>query len=335
MAKDEVNNLEFQLLILNPNDKKKAKRPIYPNNKEGATKAAKIIKIFNGQRGLYRSVYNYRGKVDGQNALIDKIYLDFDPDEENGEDYSLEYAQRTSDYLAAKDIRHATYFSGRGFHIYVYTHPVFAYELNNGSDAIHNFVAEMKEDIDIKPDQHVIGDLRRVSRIKNTKNLKTELYCIPISRETLLNSTKEKIEEMAQEPVYDKFIYGNGLIDLRKYDTDKRKIGMSIEYDKEVSLLFSPVAVPKCVQVALDRGDPGYQERYMIITALRDLAYSEGDVTKILEEHLIEEKFCHCVEEEGQVDYLFAKQHLLFPSCDTIKTNGYCIKGCSGQCIYY
>lgn len=330
-----MSKLEFQLLILNPKDKKKAKRPIYPYSQEGASKAAKIIKIFNGQRGLYRSVYNFKGSVDGQNALIDKIYLDFDPDEENGEDLSLEYAKRTSDYLAAKDIRHATYFSGRGFHTYIYTHPIFAYELNNGSDAIHNFVIEMKENIDIQPDQHVIGDLRRVSRIKNTKNLKTGLYCIPISRETLLNSTKEEIEEMAQEPIYDKFTHGKELVDLRKYDADKRRMSMSIEYDKEVSLLFSPVAVPKCVQVSLDRGDAGYQERYMIITALRDLAYSEGDVTKILEDHLMGEKFEHCIYEEGQVEYLFIKQHLLFPSCDTIKTNGYCIKGCSGQCIYY
>ena len=47
-------------------------------------------------------------------------------------------------------------------------------------------------------DYSVVGDLRRVSRMLGTINLKTHLYCIPIEYSELMNFTYESICEMAK-----------------------------------------------------------------------------------------------------------------------------------------
>jgi hypothetical protein len=72
----------------------------------------------------------------------------------------------------------------------------------------------------------------------------------------------------------------------------------------------------------------------MIITALRDLCYTKEDTKKLLKRFLHPKKYRHCVTEENQVDYLYKRSDLYFPSCRTIKEDGLCVKNCPGQKIY-
>ena len=51
-------------------------------------------------------------------------------------------------------------------------------------------------------------------------------------------------------------------------------------------------------------------------------------VFEILKKHLSEKKFKHCIIEEKQLQYLFERDDLTFPSCEKIEKDGYCIKGC-------
>lgn len=317
----------FQLLIIPPQS-----RPTFTTSEEDIQKASEIVNLYNGKKDIYRSIYNYSKEAKGHNALIDKVYIDFDPDAEGKG--ALANARKLSHYLRKTKIRHAVYFSGRGTHVYIYIHPIYAYELDNASMAIKNYVKELTEKLDLNPDWKVVGDLRRVSRLPNTLNTKTGLYCIPLCKSEI-DFPREAIELLAKKQRNTNPLVDGDLVDIQQYDFDDPRFEMQVEAIDGIALGEDVVGVPICVEEILKRSEIGYQERYMVITALRDLAYSKPDIEKILEEHLTPEKFIHCIEEEGQLDYLFERQDLFFPNCNTIKSNGFCVEGCKGSDVYW
>lgn len=312
-------------------------RPTYSCDKEGYIKASELVNIQNGKRNVYRSIYDYMEEPGRNNSIVDKIYIDFDPDEEQEIDPIVE-AKKLSNYLQKKDILHTLYFSGRGTHVYIYINPIMAYELNNPSIAIKNYVRELSEKLDLHPDQQVIGDLRRISRMPNTINLRTGLYCIPLKKDEI-GLNKEKIHDIAKKQRQGRFPIGKNKIELRDYDTEDKRFEHKIDYS-DVKLGEDINGVPKCVEASLMRGDANYQERFNIIVALRDLAYSQSDTEAIIEKYLTAIKPSgvtyaeHCIDEEKQVEKLFNRHDLVFPSCQTIQNNGFCVKGCKGQNIY-
>ena len=305
-------------------------RPTYPCNEKGYQKASNLINIHNGKRNIYKSIYNYIGEPDAQNALIDKVYIDFDPDGDKVN--PINEARKLTNYLQEKNILHTLYFSGRGTHVYIYMNPVMAQSLQNPSMAIKNYVYDISEELNLSPDWQVVGDLRRVSRIPNTINLKTDLFCIPLIKDEM-KLEDEEIFNIAKKQRWGRFPVGKDRLDIKKYDDGSRRDIPKLDY-KGMNLGDDIQGVPKCVEAALKRGEPNYQERFIIITCLRDLAYSQEDVENILQKYLTPDKFYHCVMEERQIDYLFRRQDLIFPKCETIESNGLCVHGCNGQNIY-
>lgn len=313
----------FQLFV-------KPKRRITFSEEE-VSKATKLINFLNGKKDLYRSVYNYISEPAGRNAFVDKIFFDFDPD---GKNDPLGDLNALAEYCIKKNISFTPFFSGRGYHFYIHTHKLFAYELNSPSLAIREFVLDIINKLGIVPDMQVVGDLMRVSRIPNTLNKKTGLFCIPLSKKEALIDDPDYFKKEGSKQRTQQDAYGEQLIDLRKYDGKSRHKMTVPPISNDVNCTQIADNIPMCVKNALHNRDPGYQERFLIITCLRDLAYTLPEVEKILEEYLSQEKFEHCVFEEEQLDYLFKRQELLFPSCDTIKMQGYCVEGCKGQEIY-
>jgi len=315
----------FQLFL------KPRKRVTFPANKEGAGEAIKLINLFNGKKDLYRSVYNFIDSPQGANALVDKVFFDFDPADGIN---PLSDLKKVVEYCVTNKISHASYFSGRGFHLYIYVEKNFAFDYLSPNMAIRNFVNKMIDRLGVNPDRQVIGDLMRVSRLPNTMNTKTKLFCIPITVEEVLNYELDDLKKLGKKQrSIDNLAPGNK-IDLKNFD-EQTGPKCTISYTpKGVNCVDFGDNIPHCVKSALANGEPGYQQRYLIITALRDLAYSKEEVEEILKKYLSEEKFYHCVEEEAQLDYLFDRQELLFPSCDTIQAQGYCIRECRGQSIY-
>ena len=176
----------------------------------------------------------------------------------------------------------------------------------------------------------------RVSRIPNTINLRTGMFCIPITLEEL-EKDLDDIHQLAKKPRKVNNKNGNKLVDLEKCDQSTIKFDFNnLTSDVEGCQTVDLEYIPRCVKAALERGTCRHRERYYIITALRDLGYSEEAVFKILEKYLLEKHFEHCIDEEGQLDYLFnERQDLLFPSCMTIKADGFCVEGCSGFNLYF
>jgi hypothetical protein len=305
---------------------------------DGVQNATNLVNRLNGVKDLYRSIYNFQYNYDPQNAIIDKIFLDFDPDKKTGKGAQM-HARRMCMILTQKGIKHSAFYSGNGFHVFVYCEPRLASSLKYPSMAIKNFVYELIDESEfrpkIAPDRKVLGDLSRVARIPNTINLKTNLYAIPLKPGYILEAMIKDIKELAnKQQFYDPTVEGK-LVDLESYDTSRSTATSSAAFDYDIPLEFNETGVPECVKNLLRRGDLDHTERFYVILALRDLAYSLEDVEGILKQYLTEDKYEHSVEEENQVEYLFNREDLMFPRCSTIKQNGYCVIGCPGQTIYY
>lgn len=314
-------------------------RRTFELTKDGVEKSKKIVYKLIGVTDLYRTIYNFNDWPGWDSAIIDKVYIDFDPEKEDPQSgRELVDTRKLHEYLDEQDVQHSIYFSGRGFHIFVAVNEIVATKLKNPRTAVKNCHRYLIQEADIKPDP-VTVDLMRIARLPNTKNMRTGLFCIPLDPEELFSDLPH-IYEMAQ---FQRELPDHGIkesvknskkVKLDYFDGKESEIDYRESIDSGIRLNINDEDIPACVKNSLLLGDCSYLERYAIITALRDLSYSKEEVKKILKDYLTPKKYHHCVYEEKQLDYLFKRQDLLFPSCETLRYQGQCVKNCKGQKVY-
>lgn len=287
------------------------------------------INLYNGKAHIYESLYCYNDSIDKENAIIDKIFLDFD-----AKGNFLEDARTISRYLYNEDIRFCIRFSGRGFHIFISLDDT---KLSNPSLAIKNYVVQLHKDHHTTSDMAVVGDLRRLRRVMHTINVKSHLYCIPISYYDLQNKTYKEIQEFAKlDRGKDDIYYGRTLLNISDFDkpfdnTNHFDFNYGVKNIVNLDLEYKP----PCICNFLSNPDLGYTERRDVIIFFRDMGYSQEEVTDILEKHLSPEKFNHSVFEEQQVMRLFNEDMLIMRSCFTLKSLGLCPDSqCLGNNLY-
>ena len=302
---------------------------------EGIEKSKKIMDKLNGVTGLYRTIYNFNGLPSWQTAIIDKIFIDFDPSKEDPESgVEVTEARKLHEFLNKGNILHHIFFSGRGFHIFVAVNEIRPSQLNNPRTAVRNCHKYIIEEADIEPDP-VTVDLMRIARLPNTINLRTGLFCIPLTPDELYLE-KEEIYEMAktQKTPLSFALNKKKRINLDFFDGQEHEVDYAQTVESGVDLDLDDDDIPECVKNNLMMPDCNYLERYAIITALRDLSYKKEDIRKLLKKSLTAKKYNHCMYEERQLDYLFQRQDLLFPGCEVLKAQGMCVVGCHGQRVY-
>jgi hypothetical protein len=299
---------------------------------EDVNKCNSLIKKFNGVCPLYKTINDFEARCSIETAIISKIMFDFDVDSEKPEQELID-ARKLHEYLEKENLAHTIYFSGRGFHIFVKVKEIRATELMNPREAVKSAHEDISNKADVTPDPKT-KDIMRISRIPNTINTKSRLFCIQLLPQHLYLS-KSEIERMAQKQRLVDCPTTGELFDLKPYDKPLPKVE---KYEQNEAVTISDEILqrelPSCILRSLSQGDCGFFERFAIITALRDLCYSKGDVRKILKSYLTPDKYRHCVFEEEQLDYLFHRQDLLFPSCNRLREEGLCVEGCKGQNIY-
>lgn len=172
-----------------------------------------MIRRYNGMIDCYTGVYSRR-----ENPTIDKLFFDFDSED------CLVKVKKFHNFLVENSYKHCMFFSGGGFHVYVFVNkdsnlkfPKNAIR-NAQLDLIKRSGLEVGKDVD----SHVIGDVRRITRIPNTFNIKPnrKRFCIPVSEETLeigMNKIR-KLARVQMQFVGD--IKGKVCIELSKYDTE-------------------------------------------------------------------------------------------------------------------
>ena len=295
---------------------------------------------FDTKCDLFQSVYtftntckNKKGRTQPCDPIIDKIYLDFDLQDDPN---FPSYAQTVAKYLYDNDFVFYIRFSGRGFHIFIQIEQT---NLKNPATAIRNWVATLHRDTHTESDSSVVGDLRRVSRLLHFVNLKSGRYCIPIRYNELMDLSYEDICKIAEKDrENDDFINGNTLVNISQFDTNattipyaKRKRNKQIAIRDDIVEIFPP-----CIKAFLSDPELGHADRIQLIVFLRDIGYSEEEIIAVLEKFLSPEKFQHSVFEEEQVSRFYTDYDYLFKSCNRHKEFGTCPSDtCEGYKIYY
>jgi len=198
-------------------------RKVVKNRKE----LQRFINSMNGKDNITTTVYGFRElKPNGtrgeyNTAIIPHFVIDMDRNraeeklgmspEEAGNRCSEE-AWRLTSHLLSKKIKHATWFSGGGFHIWVMLDKEYALppaELNDllfsGRAMINKWVHDMDlitldPVVSFRPDRHI--------RIPNSYNFKRNLWCIPIYPGTL-GEDWSFLEQLAQTPTPGFYLVGD------------------------------------------------------------------------------------------------------------------------------
>lgn len=295
----------------------------------------KYRRLYSGKKNLYTSVYHYDTYISTQTAIVDKIFLDFDYDDKMKFFHDV---RKVAKYLYDSCCIFSIRFSGKGFHIFVMLNQ--SIKLNNPKHAIREWVKDMHKKTDTTSDYAVVGDLRRVSRMLGSMNLKTHLYCIPIAYSELMNFTYESICEMAKEIddediIDDIYFIGGNFLDISNFDSNE-VIPKDLNANIDINNIEIQDGYPPCIELMLKDPYLGYWGRGQLILYLRDDGYGFEEILMILKSVLSEQKFYHCTVEEGQPAYLyFVREDLLFASCQTLKDNGFCTSTeCTGCCLY-
>lgn len=289
-------------------------------------------RLYIGKKNIYESVYQFDGEgkeaIQTSNAIVDKIFLDFDYDEDLT---FFNDVKKVVKYLNQSKIKFYIRFSGRGFHIFIQLADI---KLKNPQHAIREWVRRLHEETDTDSDSSVVGDLRRVCRIMGSMNLKTHLFCIPLDYQTLMTNTYKTICDKAKE-YHDEladYINDGTLLDLSEYDKEKEHISVKNVSSTNIELSYG---LPPCIRAMIKNPLLGYEERGQLILFLRDDGYGFNEILSVLKTILSDEKYYHCTEEENQLEYLYNREDMMFASCKTLKSKGMCCSDtCTGHRLY-
>lgn len=271
----------------------------------------RMTNLYNGITNCYRSVnpYNEDGKV-----LIERCFFDFDD--------SVEDVKIFVKYLIEKDIKFSIYFSGHGWHIYVYCKGI-----GNASN-LRVLQLFLLNEAKVMCDPHVLGDLQRVSRIPNTWNFSAEKFCIPIKIEDLGNENSS-----SQQECYN--VYGNEIINLEEYTEDhydylKPEIVPNLHISGDILLI-------PCMKNIVSKINPRHDERFLLAVYLSFAVRNGKDLycfnSKDIIEKILDFMKMNCQHwldfNEGKTRYylnnIIPKFNPLV-NCKFIKAKGCCIE---------
>ena len=293
----------------------------------------KIINRNNTKNNIIFSVYafedtqiNYgRESPDYQTAIVDKIFFDFDE-----EDCSLDM-KKFHKYLMKKDLKHCVFFSGRGYHIYIFCNP----NIINKQNTILRIQKHFKKKLNIRVDEQTFGNLAQMGRVPNTYNLKRRRFCIPLSEDDL-KLTHEEIREKAKQQVknfsFNKIpIFSTKILKTKNFDSPPRVMKGDLETEdikiKDCNIKIKDA--PPCISKVLKDSNAGYRQRGLLITYLREKNYTLEETEKILESFLNKKKWEHCKRTEKQVPRLYRTTKYLLPKCERLMEEGFCPGRCS------
>ncbi len=294
-----------------------------------------IRKYINGNN-LYTTVYSFRqtngAKAVYSTAIVDRILVDIDNKDSKGNPVnSKEEVHKISDYLLSKNYFFSINFSGRGFHVYIYT------KTTTGGSAVRNYVAELVQRTGAVIDFSVVGDLAREVRLLNTINQKSKLYCIPIKVDEI-----DIAEKLAVSPrkIDRSYLYGKTLLDLSPYQQfinnsagiGKQEFNSSFELNVEYTINMLK-KIP-CIKDILENENAGWQQRTLLLIFLKENGYSLNDAQKIIKTFISKEKYETSVCTRNHAAAIYARNYRL-PNCSFIDKTGLCPVSEKTSCPFY
>ena len=284
-----------------------------------------LVNKHNGYKNCFFWVYN--------SDIVDKLFFDFDGENCLGE------ARKFVDYLKKYNYKFCVLFSGRGFHIYVFTG---VYEkLKNPKAALDGAQQHMINETGCVVDEQIVGDIKRLGRIPNTLNIKSRRYCVFLTMEDL-ELGYEHIANKAKTQCWTEYVHGSNTIDIAVFDSRKSNSNINmpdldyeVEIDDDLIKDFIPCVKKWLVNADNNKSGCDYQARYFFAVYCRDTGIPKSVCNKIAFKYF-SKKFCNGSNMDAfkhfrktkVLDYVYDKRDDFFPNCKTLYTMGLC----DGKC---
>lgn len=330
--------VELGGLVKDSNNNNIFKRNFYINK----TKIKNELDMFKQDR--YMTIYSYENKNIDTCNFIAPLYIDLDIDDiENNYDKlirDLKIIHRQLKLLfCLNDNDIDIFFSGaKGFHIII-SENIFGFKpsrtLNKDLKkvAIYLKAYTITKCVDTK-----IYDYKRLFRINNSINSKTNLYKVQIKYNDVANMTYEQLKEYASSPKYLRKIrskynekanekFYELIKEIDKKEASKINIKLAHEFLKKKELL-------PCVKYILQNGSPiGNRNNTTIALAnsLFQIGNSLEEVTEIINQWNISKNDSPLSQSEVNATILSAYKNSkqeIFYGCSSFKELDVCVKSC-------
>jgi len=261
------------------------KRKIVYNLKEWL----KEIERMNGFEDVYTSLYEVK------HFTVDKIFFDIDSKDL---DFAFRVASKLYRWLVDHEYTVIPVFSGaKGFHLYVLLEPR-AYEdvcVEKKKRLLANasfYILEKAGVLD-RPeiDRHVIGDIRRIVRVPNTLNLKTNSFAIFLPPEWPDRLEPKNIVEMAKHVGTDyNYIIRNlpTLYDFPQIirQEDYKEMYHKIEKERRLKIPenlkeFLKRLLRPCLFYEITKPEPRHEARVATTIDLLHMGFSVDEIVEI------------------------------------------------------
>lgn len=307
-----------------------------PEQRKCQTKQEALERINrnNGVTDVYATLYN---------GSVDKIVWDFDVAPDDKTRYStfedaLSDFQKMTEFFEDRGWSQMSVFSGGGLHKYLKTVDA---KLQNPRVAIREVQRKYQDQLELKTDEAIFGDVERVFRVPNTWHPRAERFCVPLRHEEVFYEP-EDIFELAQSQRFgiNAITEGEGY-PILKHDRAASSIP-SFQTGDQISGNFNPAEVEPeevvfriypCISNLLKnwrtmdtRGHGlGWRRRFLTILHLKEKGHTYQETVAILKKYLGDEEFHHCVYDEKQVAQIYKRDDLIFPRCNQLMTEVPCI----------
>ena len=314
--------------------KQQLKRQIVQNREEFAT----FLKRFNNKMNCYTSVYDYKRFANNQaitsSVVLDRLFLDFDS---HGKplDLSLQDTKLIVNYLTDKHYEFEIYFSGNGFHVFVFG------EVASSIRDIQQFFNKLYP-IAVNGTLDKSGvQTRRLRRVPNTVNMNTKdfLYCIPLTREQLTNMSS--IIALASNPTFSApKRYGN-----RKVMWPNAPLFANAPIEIATVERVGKLPLLPCLNNSIMVENPTHQARYYLVSWFRTLLADNQKCHDYVKNQAILDIVMGEIKNIASKDNVWldwneevTKHHARYtimndggymaPTCDKLISEGYCIGKC-------
>jgi len=291
---------------------------------------------------IYFSILSCSKDNSFTDTKIDKIFFDLDSPT------SLINARKLSEYCNKNNYRHTVIFSTGGFWVYIRTknyenliNPKHALKQSQLAVANElNMTVGNEKECDI--DHHIIGDICRVGRMPGTYDINRKLYCISLSKEEI-QLTKEEIKKLAIKQRNKIFWYGQDALDISIHDskfTPDEYIEMpEYEYNYQNSDNLSNFFPPCIIDILNDVESKGnWRGRWLVTLFMKEKGFPYKLTKDIARKYFskrprtdsLGNNYNHWLKVKC-LDLVYNNPELIFPSCETLFTEGFC----KGKCKFY
>ena len=306
-----------------------------------------FVNAQNNRTNVYTTVYDFeyfseKAKVESS-VIIDRVFLDFDAHTDNL-DMAWRDVKLVMDLIINRNYEHTLFFSGRGFHLFVFGEPA------DNMRRVQTFFREIKQYLISKVGKGItlddrVGQTTRLRRVPNTVNMSSAdingnpYYCIPLTIDDLSLSL-ESILTLATSPRHIPFKKGGENKVVFPNAPPLEAIGGEISVPNTVGNL----PMLPCLHNAVMTENPSHMSRAYLVSWYRDLISGYRDLTTTAEKtktlELVIEELERVFAESDSVwldwDKNETRKHARFtvfnnyntPHCDKLISEGYCVGKC-------